>query len=88
MSTLYVNKELIPTKSDEFQQVSSTQMTIDNKNATLHTITVIQGSPLGDKGDQIVQIEIPIEKGFIEYELLDIKYRLIYDKILSTFRFD
>lgn len=87
VSALYVNKERVPTKSDEFQQVSSTQITIDGKNATLHVVTVTQESPLGKPGDQVIQIEIPFDKGFIEYELVDTKYRSIYDQILSTFKF-
>ncbi|MBI2268027.1 MAG: hypothetical protein HYU80_01105 [Candidatus Blackburnbacteria bacterium] len=87
VSSLYVNKQRVPTKSDGFQKVSSTQIVVGGKNATLHTITVTQASPLGESGERVIQVEIPFEKGFVEYELLDTRYRSIYDQILSTFKF-
>jgi len=87
VSTINITTEKNPILSDQFQEVTSNQVEINGKSITLHTITVLQDSTLGQEGEILYIAQIPFEKGVIEYELLDIQHLPTYEQILSTLTF-
>lgn len=84
---VYTEKPQIPI-SDEYQNVTEESVIIGGKQATKYTIQVIKPSPVGNVGDKIINIIIPNNNYYLDYSLLDEKYKPVFDQILSTFRFD
>jgi predicted small lipoprotein YifL len=85
--TLNIKTEVVERKSNEYEQVTSKPISINNINGTKFDINIIQDEPGFNKGDKITSVVVKKDDIYIQIDLLDQTYKDIFDQILSTFKF-
>jgi len=74
-------------KTSENWIVTSEPIKIDNISGTKYNISVIQDGPGYSVGDKITSVVVNYKDKYTKIDLLDQKYKDIYDQILSSFEF-
>lgn len=84
--TINTNAEKPVWETSEYWTVTNEQINIDGVSATKYNISVIQDGPGFSSGDKITSVVVKYNGKYTKIELLDQKYKDIYNQILATFK--
>lgn len=90
ISLLSIREGEVDLSPDQYWDVVKTLIQIDNKTFDKYVSTNIKSTPNGKffKGDITTEILMPLKDNFvINFMLIDSKYDMIFNQILSTFKF-
>lgn len=85
--TLNKSSKMPLIQSDEFQKVTTSQVEINNVNATQYELEVIQSSPLGEVGTILKYVVMQNKDLYYSLNLQNNLYLDYFNQILSTFEF-